>query len=135
MTSGQKKIILTSFDLTGICDSREDNETFDKLMHDNIDNVELLFGISDIKTAFLTTYEVNEFNKLKEFLKNKNSSICKCSDNLWKTVDSSDSFNLLQGTTIRLYPHEAHHAEPPKKVGGGWKMMLTLPKDGFQVPP
>jgi GTPase SAR1 family protein len=55
-------------DLPGICDSEEHDNKFNDMTYAHITNANLIFWVSDINKAFITTHEVNEFNKLRTFL-------------------------------------------------------------------
>ena len=60
-------------DLPGICDSEEKNDNnhdFTELTYAHITNSNLIIWVSDVTKAFITTHEVNEYNKLKKYIKN-----------------------------------------------------------------
>ena len=58
------------YDLPGICDSEEkNNNNFNDLTYAHITNSNLIIWTSDVNKAFLTTHEVNEYNKLKKYIK------------------------------------------------------------------
>ena len=58
------------YDLPGICDSEEtNNNIFNDLTYAHITNSNLIIWTSDVNKAFLTTHEVNEYNKLKKYIK------------------------------------------------------------------
>lgn len=59
-------------DLPGICDSEENNDNhndFTELTYAHITNSKLIIWVSDVNKAFITTHEVNEYNKLKKYIK------------------------------------------------------------------
>ena len=55
-------------DLPGICDSEEHNVNFNELTNKHIINANLIIWTSDVNKAFITTHEVNEYNKIKKIL-------------------------------------------------------------------
>jgi hypothetical protein len=57
-------------DLPGICDSEEKSNNFTEMTITNIANANLIFWVSDANKAFITTHEVEEYKKIKEYLKN-----------------------------------------------------------------
>lgn len=57
------------FDLPGICDSEEKDTNFNDLTYAHITNSNLIIWTSDVNKAFITTHEVNEYNKLKNYIK------------------------------------------------------------------
>jgi GTPase SAR1 family protein len=57
------------FDLPGMCDSEEKNTNFNDLTYAHITNSNLIIWTSDVSKAFITTHEVNEYNKLKNYIK------------------------------------------------------------------
>lgn len=57
------------FDLPGICDSEENDTNFNDLTYAHITNSNLIIWTSDVNKAFITTHEVNEYNKLKNYIK------------------------------------------------------------------
>ena len=57
-------------DLPGICDSEEHNVNFNELTNKHILNANLIIWISDVNKAFITTHEVNEYNRIKKILNN-----------------------------------------------------------------
>ena len=60
-------------DLPGICDSEESNTDFNELTNEHIEKANLIIWTSDVNKAFITTHEVNEYNRIKEYIKNLNS--------------------------------------------------------------
>ena len=58
-------------DLPGICDSEEQDDKFNTLTYEYILKANLIFWVSDVRNAFITSHEVNEFNKLREYLNKK----------------------------------------------------------------
>ena len=58
-------------DLPGICDSEEKDDSFNKLTYEYITTANSIFWCSDVRNAFITSHEVSEFNKLKEYLNKK----------------------------------------------------------------
>lgn len=60
-------------DLPGICDSEEKNNNFTDLTEAFVIKSNLIFWVSDVNKAFLTTHEVDAYNKIKALL-NKNST-------------------------------------------------------------
>ena len=57
-------------DLPGLCDSEEvDNTNFTDITYTNIRLCNLIIWVSDVNKSFITTHEVNEYNKLKKYLK------------------------------------------------------------------
>lgn len=79
-------------DLPGICDAEEKDDKYNKLTLEIIENANLICWVSDIKSAFITTYEVFEFTRILEHieaLKEKNIKLyevaiilSKCSQSL-----------------------------------------------------
>jgi len=59
-------------DLPGICDSQEHDINFNELTNTHIKNANLIIWTSDVNKAFITTHEVNEYNRIKEYIKNIN---------------------------------------------------------------
>lgn len=57
-------------DLPGICDSEENNINFNDLTYAHITNSNLIIWTSDVNKTFITTHEVDEYNKLKNYIKN-----------------------------------------------------------------
>jgi hypothetical protein len=55
-------------DLPGICDSEETDTKFTDMTLAYISNANLIFWVSDVSKAFITTHEVNEYNKVKIYL-------------------------------------------------------------------
>ena len=55
------------YDLPGICDSEETDNN--NLIYTCIKNSNLIIWTSDVNHAFSTIYEVNEYNKLKKYIK------------------------------------------------------------------
>lgn len=55
-------------DLPGICDSEEHNVNFNELTNKHIINANLIIWTSDVNKAFITTHEVNEYNRIKKIL-------------------------------------------------------------------
>jgi len=60
-------------DLPGICDSEESNTNFNELTNEHIKDANLIIWTSDVNKAFITTHEVNEYNRIKEYIKNLNN--------------------------------------------------------------
>jgi len=60
-------------DLPGICDSEEHDVNFNELTNKHILNANLIIWTSDINKAFITTHEVNEYNRIKKILDNANA--------------------------------------------------------------
>ena len=58
-------------DLPGICDAEEKDDKFNTLTYEYILKANLIFWVSDVRNAFITSHEVNEFNKLREYLNKK----------------------------------------------------------------
>jgi GTPase Era involved in 16S rRNA processing len=59
-------------DLPGICDSEDNNDNqnnFTELTYAHITNSNLIIWVSDVNKAFITTHEVDEYNKLKKHIK------------------------------------------------------------------
>jgi len=66
-------------DLPGICDSEEnikssEGNNFNELTYAHITNAHLIIWTSDINKAFITTHEVEEFNNIKEYIKEREES-------------------------------------------------------------
>jgi hypothetical protein len=64
-------------DLPGICDSEENiksSEDFNELTYAHITNATLIIWTSDINKAFITTHEVEEFNNIKKYIKEREES-------------------------------------------------------------
>ena len=58
-----------AIDLPGICDSEEkDSDKFNEITKTQIKNATVIFFVSDVHKAFITTHEVTEYNKLKQYL-------------------------------------------------------------------
>lgn len=55
-------------DLPGICDSEETKSDFTKLTYEHIESANLIIWVTDINKAFITSYEVDEYNKLKNHI-------------------------------------------------------------------
>jgi hypothetical protein len=62
---GNKFFVL---DLPGICDSEEKDMKFTDMTMAHITNANLIFWVSDVNKAFITTHEVNEYMKIKNYL-------------------------------------------------------------------
>ena len=60
-------------DLPGICDSEESDTNFNELTNEHIKDANLIIWTSDVNKAFITTHEVNEYNRIKEYIKNLNN--------------------------------------------------------------
>ena len=60
-------------DLPGICDSEESDTNFNELTNTYIKDANLIIWTSDVNKAFITTHEVNEYNRIKEYIKNLNN--------------------------------------------------------------
>lgn len=56
-------------DLPGICDSEEKDMKFNEMTYGHITNANLICFVSDVNKAFITTHEVNEYNKIKKIVK------------------------------------------------------------------
>jgi hypothetical protein len=91
--------------LPGICDSEEKNNNFNKITYDNIINANLIFWCSDVRNAFITTHEVSEFEKLKDYLDSKSYEndtlyelhiiLTKCSESFdFSNFPNIDSYDL-----------------------------------------
>ena len=51
------------------------------------------------------------------------STICKCSETLWKPLDSNDSSSIYCSVPPFLFtPTKTPHAELPQKGGGWWNL-------------
>ena len=57
-------------DLPGISDSEENDTKFNDLTYKHIADANLIIWVSDVHKSFITTHEVNEYNKLKQYIKN-----------------------------------------------------------------
>lgn len=57
-----------AIDLPGICDSEEQNLTFNDITYEHIKKSNLIYFVSDITKAFITTHEVNEYQKIKDIV-------------------------------------------------------------------
>jgi GTPase SAR1 family protein len=55
-------------DLPGICDSEENDTKFTDMTQAYITQANLIFWVSDVNKAFITTHEVNEYIKLKKYV-------------------------------------------------------------------
>jgi len=55
-------------DLPGICDSEESDKKFNDMTYTHIKDANLIYWVSDVNKAFITTHEVNEYNNLKDFI-------------------------------------------------------------------
>lgn len=58
-----------AIDLPGICDSEENDKKFNEMTEAHITNANLIFFVSDVNKAFITTHEVNEYKKIKKIVK------------------------------------------------------------------
>jgi GTPase Era involved in 16S rRNA processing len=58
-----------AIDLPGICDSEEKDTKFNEITNKHITRANLIFFVSDVNKAFITTHEVNEYNKIKKIVK------------------------------------------------------------------
>lgn len=56
------------YDLPGLADIDDSTDKFDTMIYDTIPKCNLVFWVSDINKAFLTNHELDEFNKLKEYI-------------------------------------------------------------------
>lgn len=118
-----------AMDLPGICDSEEkDDHKFNEITKSQIANATLVFFVSDVHKAFITTHEVTEYNKLKAYLadlqketgklyhiaiilskcdteekeKKKNSKKKKTSDEISDSDEDSDLRDLIQGVRKKM---------------------------------
>lgn len=60
-----------AMDLPGICDGnadKQDDITFNDLTYENITNANMVYFVSDISKAFITTHEIDEYFKIKKIL-------------------------------------------------------------------
>jgi GTPase SAR1 family protein len=55
-------------DLPGISDSEENEKKFNDLTYTHIIDANLIVWVSDVHKSFITTHEVDEYNKLKEHI-------------------------------------------------------------------
>ena len=55
-------------DLPGISDSEENEMKFNDLTYTHIIDANLIVWVSDVHKSFITTHEVDEYNKLKDFI-------------------------------------------------------------------
>ena len=55
-------------DLPGISDSEENEKKFNDLTYTHIIDANLIVWVSDVHKSFITTHEVDEYNKLKDFI-------------------------------------------------------------------
>ena len=60
-------------DLPGICDSEERDSNFNELTYKYIKDANLIIWTSDVNKAFITTHEVNEYNRIKEYINDLNN--------------------------------------------------------------
>ena len=60
-------------DLPGICDSEESDTNFNELTNEHIKDANLIIWTSDVNKAFITTHEVNEYNRIQEYIFNLNN--------------------------------------------------------------
>ena len=61
--------VFNVIDLPGICDSEENNDqNFNEMTYAHVTNAKLILWVSDVNKAFITTHEVNEYNKLKNHI-------------------------------------------------------------------
>ena len=99
--------------LPGICDSEEkDNNKFNDLTYLYIKDSNLIIWTSDINKAFVTTYEVNEYNKLKKYIKDLSDTsgklyyviimLSKCDKDSDKDTDIIDIINNVK----KIFPDE-----------------------------
>jgi len=58
-----------AIDFAGICDSEETNTNFNEITYAHITRANLICFVSDVNKAFITTHEVNEYNKIKKIIK------------------------------------------------------------------
>jgi GTPase SAR1 family protein len=64
-----------AIDLPGICDSEEKDMKFNEMTYGHITNANLVLFVSDVNKAFITTHEVNEYNKIKKIVKDLEKEI------------------------------------------------------------
>ena len=99
--------------LPGICDSEEkDNNKFNDLTYLHIKDSNLIIWTSDVNKAFVTTYEVNEYNKLKKYIKDLSDTsgklyyviimLSKCDKDSDKDTDIIDIINNVK----KIFPDE-----------------------------
>ena len=62
-------------DLPGICDSEEHNVNFNELTNKHIINANLIIWISDVNKVFITTYKVNEYNRILDDASNETGKL------------------------------------------------------------
>ena len=62
-------------DLHGICDSEEHNVNFNELTNKHIINANLIIWISDVNKVFITTYKVNEYNRILDDASNETGKL------------------------------------------------------------
>lgn len=60
-----------AIDLPGICDSEESDKKFSEMTEAYVTNAKLICFVSDVNKAFITTHEVNEYQKIKNLLKQR----------------------------------------------------------------
>jgi len=58
-----------AMDFAGICDSEENDTKFNEMTYAHITRANIICFVSDVNKAFITTHEVNEYNKIKKIVK------------------------------------------------------------------
>ena len=59
----------TCIDTPGICDGEDKSRTYDDIMRKTIIGADLIFWVSDVSSAFMTTHEKTEFLDMQEYLR------------------------------------------------------------------
>ena len=97
--------IFNVIDLPGICDSEEKDDSFNKLTYEYITKANLICWCSDVRNAFLTSHEVLEFNKLKEYLNKKsyeNNKLYELDIILTKCSEIFNNYNSSNNSVITI---------------------------------
>ena len=95
-------------DLPGICNTEVQDIFVNNLTYAYILRATLIFWVSDVKTAFSTEYEVNEFNKLQEYLNEHSKNNIRLYDigiilsNCSEYVNINDDGNIVLNKYINI---------------------------------
>lgn len=97
-------------DLPGICDSEESDIKFNDLTYQHVKEANLIYWVSDVNKAFITTHEVNEYNHLKEYVEKLHKEtgrlyhmaimLSKCDKDNKKCVKQINKIKLLDDDEI-----------------------------------
>ena len=97
-------------DLPGICDSEEKDNKFNEMTYAWITHANIVFWVSDVNKAFLTSHELIEYNKLKKHLKTIEDDtgsiyqiaiiLSKCDMDENSLVEGNNNENIQEGNEI-----------------------------------